>query len=80
MVVRAKGRLGFFGDEEAVDEIGGGEAGAHGAKGFEMTDKIRAHFCGECPKGFFLDDVQTKIPSFGAMLVQDLGVSDMQTV
>jgi hypothetical protein len=69
-----------LGDEEAVNEIAGGETGSHGPEGPEMIDKRRAHFCGEPPKRFPFDDVQAKIPGLGAIFVQDLALHDLQTV
>jgi hypothetical protein len=72
-------RLKFSGDEEAVDESAGGEAGAHGAERFEMADKTVAHFGGEGPKRSLFDDVQSQIPALSTMLVQDLALRDVQT-
>jgi hypothetical protein len=73
-------RLEFPGDKETVDEIAGGEARFHGAKGPEMIDKLSAMLGGKHPKGFLFDDVQTKIPGLGAVFVEYLAVDYLQVI
>ena len=67
-------------DEEAIDEVAGREAGAHGVERFEISDEVRAQFCRENPELFVFDDFEGEIPGLGAILVENFAMRDMQTV
>src|SRR5258707_300856 len=67
------------GDEEAVYEITGRVGRAHGLECSQVIHKILSFFCGERPKEFAPDHIQTEIPGFRALTRQILPVDDLQT-
>ena len=67
-------------DEEAVGEVAGGETGAHGVKGFEVADKVRAKFRGQGPELFVFNNFESEVPGSGAVFVEHFAMRDLQTV
>jgi len=70
----------FFGDHKAVDEIARSKTFSHGLERFEVVNKGDAILYGNRPERLVLDDIQTEIPCFGAMLVEDFGFYDLQAI
>ena len=67
-------------NKEAINEVAGGKTGAHGLECLEIFDELRAVLKGEIPEGFVLDNFEGKVPSFGAMLAENLPVGNFQIV
>jgi hypothetical protein len=61
-------------NEEPVYKITGSATRAHGPECSQISHKIFPHFCGQGPKGFVADHIQTEIPGFRALACQILPV------
>ena len=66
------------GDNEAVDEVAGREAEAHGFKCAEEAQEIRSVTGGKLPECFVLEDIQAKVPGSCSVLVEDVAPCNMQ--
>ncbi len=67
-------------DEQTVDEVAGSETCAHGVKGFEVGDEVRAKLGGQCPELFVFDNFESEVPGSGAIFVEYFAMRDLQTV
>src|SRR6267378_8449983 len=78
--MRLSGILNGRCHEEAVNEVAGGIAGAHGLESLEIGDKVGTVGYGEPPELPVLNDVEAEVPCFGAIFVQTFAVHDLQAV
>src|SRR5260370_8625556 len=72
--------LSFLSDEQSVDEISRCDASSRGAGRAYKIEELRAVFRRQLPERLLLDDVQTQVPGFCAILVQNLIVRDYQAI
>src|SRR6266481_2973240 len=72
--------LNSLGNKQPVNEIPGGVARSHRAERPQEVEKLSAILRRDLPERFILEDIQAEVPTFGTVLVQDLGVRDLQTV